>query len=276
VEENRRFLSGPRRGLTRGMVGAHASFTLSEETLEACVGAARGTDTGIHIHVAEDLADQHDCELRFGEPVVHRLARAGVLLDAALLAHCVYLSPEEVALLRGSGATVVHNARSNMNNAVGRALIQVLGALVALGTDGIGSDLFAESQAAHWREREENVFATPADTLARLARGSAFAGGTFGEPELGRIEGGAPADIVVLDAAVPTPVTDASFGGNWMFGLSSARVRDVVVAGEIVVRDRRTTKVDQVEVTAKAPAVASRLWERMEEIGPHPFEPRGG
>lgn len=277
IAEGRRFLrDGRGRTLTRAMVGAHASFTLSPQTLEACVGAARETGAGLHVHVAEDLADQADCQERFGASVVRRLADAGALTDRSLLAHCVFLSPEEVGVLRDRRPTVANNARSNMNNAVGRAMVQVLAELVCLGTDGIGSDMFAESQAGFWREREENTLAAPGDTLARLQRSAAFVGRVFGEPSLGAIEPGAPADIAVLDYAAPAPLTHGSFGGHWMFGMSSSRVRDVLVAGEPVVRDRRLTRVDQDEVAAKAAVAAGRLWERVDAIGPHPFAPKGG
>src|SRR5712692_1703068 len=73
ITENRRFLAGRGRATNRGMVGAHASFTLSDETLSGCVEAARETGTGIHIHVAEDRADERAAEARFGMPVLERL-----------------------------------------------------------------------------------------------------------------------------------------------------------------------------------------------------------
>jgi len=60
-----------------------------------------------------------------------------------------------------------------------------------------------------------------------------------------------------------------------MFGLTAARVRDVFVAGEPVVRDRRLTRVDQDKLVAEANVAARRLWERMEGIEPHPFAPAG-
>jgi len=276
VEENRRFLAGAGdRRLARGMVGAHASFTLSPETLEACANLARSTGTGVHIHVAEDFADQADAEARFGQSVVERLADAGTLAPEALLAHCVFLSPTDIGLLLDSGVTVVHNARSNMNNSVGRALVEALGDQVALGTDGIGADMFAESQSAHWRAREAAVFAQPTETLARLAKGARVAGRAFGESSLGRIETGAPADLVVLDYAAPSPMAESSLGGHWMFGLSARHVRDVTVGGDVVVRDHRVTTVDQDKVFADASAVAERLFTRMQQIPPHPFEPAG-
>jgi putative selenium metabolism protein SsnA len=277
IEENRRFLKATMgRPLSRGMVGAHASFTLSEDTLAGCVEVAHDAAGGIHIHVAEDLADQGDAEARFGMPVVERLAAAGALTDRSLLAHCVHVHPTEISLIAQSGAAVAHNARSNMNNAVGRAPVEALGPHVALGTDGIGSDMFAESQAAYWRLRDTVMVASPERTLVRLAEGAGIGGTVFDEPSLGRIEPGAPADLVVLDYPAPTPVEGDSIAGHWMFGLSSGRVRDVVVNGQVVVRDRRSTRVDQGTVAAEAARVATRLWDRMDGIDPHPFEPARG
>jgi putative selenium metabolism protein SsnA len=278
VDENRRFLravGSGRRPLTRAMVGAHASFTLSPETLEACVELARSDSTGLHIHVAEDFADQADSESRFGTAVGERLAEAGALTPRDLLAHCVYLNPTEIALVLQSGATIAHNPRSNMNNSVGRALVQAMEDRVALGTDGIGADMFAESQAAYWRAREDQVFAQSSEALAWLSGGARLAGRIFSEPLLGTIGPGSPADLVVLDYAAPASITDASFGGHWMFGLSARHVRDVMVNGEVVVRNRRPTRVESEKVAAEAADAAEHLFGRVESIGPHTFHPAG-
>ena len=275
VEENRRFLKAG-WPLARGMVGAHASFTLSDETLGACAEVARDAGVGVHIHVAEDAADQRDAEARFGSRVVLRLGRAGVLNGSALLAHCVHVDAEEIDAIRDAGATVAHNPRSNMNNSVGLAPVAALGDGVALGTDGIGADMFAESKTAYWRLREESLEAPVSWPLARLARGARFAGRAFGQPALGRIEPGAPADLAVLEYLDVTPLEDANVAGHWLFGIGSYQVRDVMVAGEMVVADRLLTKVDQDEVAATAREQAERLWRRMDELPAHPFEPGRG
>lgn len=276
LQENRRFLrrtAEHRHPLARGMVGAHASFTLSDETLSACASLAGETGTGLHVHVAEDAADEADAVARTGRRVVQRLADARALDDRSLLAHAVHVDPSEAELVHASGATVAHNPRSNMNNGVGRTPLDWLGPRVALGTDGIGGDLFEESRVAFLRRREEDL-ATGADwPLARLAVGSRLIGRIFGEPLLGRIEPGAPADLVVLDYAAPTLLDATTLAGHWIFGLGAAAVRDVIVAGEVVVRDRRLTRFDEREVVALAAVQSSRLWERLEEIGPHPFSP---
>jgi putative selenium metabolism protein SsnA len=275
LQESGRFLR-EERSLTGGMVGAHASFTLSSDTLAACAEIAGAYRTGVHIHVAEDGVDQRDCQARFGRPVVQWLADANVLRPDALLAHCVHVAEAEAATIRQSAAAVAHNPRSNMNNKVGRAPVASLGHHVAFGTDGIDADMFAEARTGYFRLREEDLGTEPAWALGLLTEASAFAGQLLGEPGLGRIEPGAPADLVVLEYDPPTPLTGENLAGHWMFGLTAGHVRDVVVNGELVVADRRLTRVDQEKIAADAVAVTERLWQRLDGIEPHPFEPAGG
>jgi len=279
LRENRRFAERVRREkppLTRGLIGAHASFTLSDETLAACADTARELEVGLHIHAAEDAIDERDSVVLHGIGVAARLAHAGALNGRTLLAHGVHLDDHEIALVHAANAFLAHNARSNMNNAVGRARLDALGLRVALGTDGIGSDMFEESRAAFFRLREDHSGSGADWPLERLSQGARFVGAAFGERRLGRIETGAPADLVVLDYATPAPLHAGSFPGHWVFGLASRHVRDVMVAGEWVVLDRRLTRMDEQELAAKARFQADRLWKRLDEIGPHEFEPKGG
>jgi putative selenium metabolism protein SsnA len=278
LAENERFIRRAAAGelpLARGMVGAHASFTLSDETLAACAGLASDTAVGLHVHAAEDAADEADSERRHGVRVARRLAEVGALDARTLLAHGVHLDEEEARLVRDVGATLAHNPRSNMNNAVGRTPLAWLGERVALGTDGIGSDMFVESQAAFFRWRDDGASPAPGWPLARLATGASAAARAFGEPALGRIVPGAPADLVVLDYDAPTPLTADSFAGHWLYGLGARWVRDVIVAGSVVVRHRRLTRTDQDALVAEARVQAARLWERLDAIDAHPFSPAG-
>lgn len=276
VAENQRFLRRSAAGafpLARGMVGAHASFTLSADSLGACADLAASAGTGVHIHVAEDATDGSDARARFGTGVVHRLAAAGALTSRSLLAHCVRLGSGEAGEVNASGAMVAHNCRSNLSNGVGRAPVRDL-ARLALGTDGIDADMFAESQAAYLRLREDDVLASPAWAVARLAEGARFAGAAFGEPALGSIAPGAPADLVVLGYAPPTPLTAANVVGHWAFGLHVGLVRDVV-AGERVLADGAPTRVDAGQLLGGARSAAAALWEQMAGIEPHRFAPGG-
>ena len=274
IEENLRFCKGG-FPLAAGMVGAHASFTLSAETLAGCVEVARDADAGIHIHVAEDAADERDAVARFDRRVVERLAEAGALGPRSLLAHCVHVDEGEIGLIRQTGTWVAHNARSNMNNRVGRAPVGSMGPNVALGTDGIDGDLFAESRTAFWRAREADASVGPSWILERMAASARLAGAVFEEPLLGTLQPSAPADLVVLAYDAPTPVTAENLAGHWAFGLSARHVRDVVVNGEIVVRERRLTKASEGEVRGRCRDAAEQLWSRMDALEQHPFDPEG-
>jgi cytosine/adenosine deaminase-related metal-dependent hydrolase len=142
LAENERFI----RGGGRGMVGIHAAFTCADETLEAAAGLAEDLGVGVHIHVAEGATD----------------AAAGARLeqlstDDWLLVHCVHLDRQ----LRG---TIAHNARSNMNNAVGYAAPATRPNRIVLGTDGIGADMLEEFRLSYARLRESDVTQSP-DTV---------------------------------------------------------------------------------------------------------------
>jgi cytosine/adenosine deaminase-related metal-dependent hydrolase len=139
----------------------------------------------------------------------------------------------------------------------------------------MGSYLFSVWRAAFSRLREAGPPARPAWPLRPLAGSARLAGRVFGEPLLGQLVPGAPADLVVLDYDPPAPLDAASFLGHRVFGLASRHLRDVMVAGEWAVLDRRLARVDQGELLAAARVEAARLWARLEDVAPHPFEPKG-
>lgn len=93
VEENRRFIAkvGKGDGQIAAMMGLHASFTLSDATLEKCVGIAHDAGVGCHVHVAEDLADREDLLKKYGVPTVNRLNKLGVTGEKSLFIHCVHI-----------------------------------------------------------------------------------------------------------------------------------------------------------------------------------------
>ena len=99
----------------------HASFTLSDATLQACVETAGAAACGFHVHVAEDEADQVDARRRGAAGALARLESFGILGPRTLCVHGVHLTGEEIGILAASGGWLVHAPQSNMNNAVGAA-----------------------------------------------------------------------------------------------------------------------------------------------------------
>ena len=227
LAENERFL----RAGGRGMVGVHAAFTCSDDTLEAAAGLAADLGTGVHIHVAEGPVDA---------PAAERLAQWST--DEWLLIHGVHL-PDDHQL----AGTLVHNPRSNMNNAVGYARPTRFANPVALGTDGIGADMLEEFRVAYVRHREDDVTATPDSAWEWLAQGWELF------PE-------ARADVVSWSYDPIDP---------WRLAFTpGVRATDVTVNGETLLANGTATRVDPDEIRAKAAEAAARLFAKLEETDP--------
>jgi putative selenium metabolism protein SsnA len=264
LEESARFLGEGATPLVRGMVGGHASFTLSEETLDRLGALVGDTGAPFHVHVAEDRADVEDCRRRYGMGLVERLRRHGLLRPSTLLAHGVHLEPAEVEAAQAEGAWLVHNPRSNRNNDVGYAPTRAFGP-AALGTDGMDGDVLAEARACFLGMRDDGRDDAMEATRRFLTGGHRLASALFGRP-FGALEAGAPADLVVLDYASPTPVHDGNLAAHLLFGIDRSHVRSVMVDGRWVVRDRRVVTVDADAVLERARAAAPGLWRRMESL----------
>ena len=261
--------AGARLPIVDGMIGGHAGFTLGEETIEALGDAVRTTDRGSHIHAGEDKYDAVDSRYRFGKDLMERWDAAGLLTPKSVVGHGVWLTESEVGLIASRDAFVAHNARSNMNNAVGYNGLLHRQRNVVLGTDGMSADMLEEFRFACFRHRESGGPWWPGDFLACLDRGNRLLERCFpaaqGYPAaFGKVEAGAAADLVLWDYDPPTPLEGGNIAGHLAFGLSSRSVRSVMVNGKFVVEDRKPA-FDAEAIGAKARAEASRLWKRMEE-----------
>jgi putative selenium metabolism protein SsnA len=258
LRENDRFLeriTREPRPLLRGLVGAHAAFTLSDATADALADVIARHGSGLHIHLAEDSID----EKKEGWITSDWLRERGLLGPRTLLAHGVHIEDLAVKRIVESGAHVVHNPRSNANNRVGYARPSRYGGQLLLGTDGIGADMRAEAHAAFLAAREHG---DSVDVAAALERNRTFAAFQFGEA-IGRMEAGAPADLAVLDYRAPTPLEPHNLAGHLLFGVQGAPVRHLLVDGRVVVRDGALTTVDEAAVFARAREAAAKLWRRM-------------
>lgn len=281
IVENRRFIEQCRRrgdGRFAGLVGAHASFTLEDESLEQLAALANETGTGVHIHVAEDLCDENDAVRRAGAratdtsdreqrgmALLDRLERSGLLRPQAVFAHGTHLGPAALTRVSDAGVTLAHNARSNMNNAVGYAQVASVRGPVMLGTDGIGGDMLAEARAAWFVSRDRQAGLSPHDILRMLdapARRASIALGIT----LGRLSTGAAADVVITDYRPPAPLTSDNLVGHVLFGLAARNVRHVITCGRWALQDRVAVRCDESAIRRAAREVAPALWGRMARL----------
>jgi putative selenium metabolism protein SsnA len=247
--------------LFRGMVGAHASFTLSDEALDYCAELMQVFDAGLHIHVAEDRWDVVDAKSRYRLGVVERLAKHGALNSRSILAHGVHLADEDIGIARSAGVWFAHNPRSNMNNQVGYAPVGKFGDRVVLGTDGIGADMFEEARVAFFKGRDADAGLGADYWLQVLANNHRLASEAFGW-EFGGLRAGSMADLIVLDYRSPTPLTADNLAWHLAFGMSSVSVESVMVEGRFVIRDGRFA-IDDQDLYERARAASGKLWAKL-------------
>lgn len=268
LDENRRYLEKckhRRGGRFAALVGAHASFTLDDETLTQLASLSEQFDTGVHIHVAEDPCDEDDARARGAAGLIERLDAYFLIQPDAVFAHCTHLDRDAVARLSEMGVTVAHNVSSNMNNAVGYAPLAAFDCPVMLGTDGIGADMLAELRTAWLMSRHECTGLSPQRVLDMLACSARRATRALGVT-LGRLRAGAAADVVLTDYVPFTPLHGDNVAGHVLYALSSGHVRSVLAGGEWALRDRMVRTRDAVADQIEAREVAYRLWQRMAEL----------
>lgn len=272
IEENLRFLADrtedPR---IRAVVGLHASFTLSDETL-ASVAERRPPGSGVHIHVAEHPIDDVFSRETFGATPIQRLERFGMLDDRALLAHAIHVVDADYDLAAAAGATLIHNPESNANNAVGRMDIPRAagrGCAIGLGTDGMSSDVLRTVRSAFLGLRGGSGDPTLGfDVLPGLLATNARVAGRFlDEPLLGQLAPGAPADVIAVDSAPPTTIDAENWFGHLAYGASDFRVRHTVARGRVLLEDFTHAAADPAARAARARNLAPALWKRFHELG---------
>ena len=265
VSENREFAEqNADNPLIKGAVGAHAPFTLGDKAMSMLSGAVKDTGAGLHIHVCEDSYDASNSHHLYGMDVTERLEKFHLLDEKTILVHGVYLTDSDRERINDYNAFLVHNARSNMNNGVGYNSKLPDLKNVALGTDGIGSDMIEEMKIAYFKHKDTGGSLWPPDFLRFLSNGNKLLERYFGE-HFGLIEKGYKADITVLDYDPPTPLNKDNIAGHFVFGLSSEYVETVIIGGKVVYKDRKFP-FDVSEIYKKARDVSKKLWERMDKI----------
>lgn len=271
IEENLDFIRAhaahPR---IRGVLGLHASFTVSDATL-ATVAQARPDGAGCHVHVAEDPIDVEASMSAFDAGPVQRLQHFGLLDERALLAHGIHLQDDDYTTIARYGSTLIHNPESNANNGVGRLDVERvadLGVRVGLGTDGMSSSMLRALRFAFLNLRGGNR--DPAAGFAALpsllTSNAEVARVFFDEPTLGLLVPGAPADLIAVDSPAPTPLTSNNLFGHLVYGVSEAPVRHTVARGRVLLRDFQHATLDPAAIAREARERTPELWRRFHAL----------
>jgi putative selenium metabolism protein SsnA len=253
----------------KALFGLHASFTLSDATLETATTLGHELGVGFHIHAAEAESDQEHAQHTSGMRVVERLKHFEILGRRSIAAHCTHVDRKEMELLAETQTAVAHNPQSNMNNAVGVANVIELsrrGVLVGLGTDAMTTNMLEELRVALWGQHlsQGNPSAGFYEMVNALFGNNPAIARRIFDLDLGELCPGAAADIVVVDYDPPTPLEDANAFSHLVFGISQAAVDTTIVSGRALMQNRRLMlDLDEERVNARARELASKLWKRL-------------
>jgi 5-methylthioadenosine/S-adenosylhomocysteine deaminase len=250
-------------------VAPHALYTTDVEVVAKARELAIRYGVPFQMHAHEALEEDEALRKKYGETAVTILEERGLLGSGMILHHSITLTDSDMALLAKRGVSVSHNPQSNMKGASGLARVPDLlkaGVVVGLGTDGPASnnnlDLFEEMDTAakvHKLERRDPTVLPAKEVFGMATLGGARALGL--EKEIGSLEAGKRADLVLIDLNVPelTPMYDVY--SHLVYAIKGAHVRTVVVDGRVVVRDRDVTTVDEEKVIARARVIQKRILE---------------
>lgn len=239
-----------------GLVGLHAAFTLSNESLKKAQELAEKHQSGVHIHVAEDGYDQAYNEEKYNKRVVERLADFGLLnFKKTILAHGIHIDENERKIIANSEAWMVQNPESNLNNQVGFFNSRGLEQKTMLGTDGMHSNMIRSAQWAYFAGLGKDSIDIPkAYQRLRMAH-KYLADNDF--------EGDGENNLMLLDIKGPTPLNNTNFLGHFFFAMENRQIDSLIVDGEFVMKDKILLNVDEALIMKEAQKLAKQLWEKL-------------
>ena len=265
LDENVRLIDSCRPdGLIRGLMCWHTTFTCSADYITEAFGLAAERGVMSHAHVNEGVHEGNWAQDHLGRRTVEFYDSLGVAGPRLLASQCVQLSPRERELLAERDVRVSHMPLANCEVGGGIAPIPELldaGVTVGLGSDGYVNDFYEVMRGAFLlhKARLQDPGTMAADrVLAMACEGGAQA---LGLERVGRLEPGWAADLQVVEATFPTPITTNNIAEQLVLWRNQAHVRDVMVDGQWRVRGGDVLHADLDQLRARTREQARRLWQ---------------
>ena len=275
IRENVRFIqsriSNPKSKI-RAAFGLHAPLTLSDATLEAC-REALPAKVGFHLHVAESRDDGVAVLQKADTKPINWLRAYDMLGPKTIIAHGVHLDEYQIDQLAETGTWVTHQPRSNMNNAVGVAPVEMMlqkGVRVGLGNDGFSNAMWEEWKTTYLLHKiaHEDPRRINGNMVVKMAiyNNAALASAYFPYAPVGVIRPGAVADLIFIDYHPFTELSSGNLPWHILFGFHESMVTTTIVAGNVLMKDRQLLTLDEVEIAAKALELSQQVWKRYNEL----------
>jgi 5-methylthioadenosine/S-adenosylhomocysteine deaminase len=247
--------------LIHAAAAPHSIYTCSRKTLQDAATLARKYQAPILIHTSEMKKEWEDSLKKNGMSPVQYLNKIGLLGSDVVSAHCIFVDAADEQTLAQKQVGCVHNPSSNMMIASGVSPVadmRAAGVPVGLGTDGpAGSnndlDLMEEMDLA-----AKLAKITKLDPLALNAKAVVEMATIDGaralhmEKEIGSIEAGKKADLILISLNEPNAVPMYDIYAQLAYALKGSDVKTVVIGGRTVMRDRKLLTINEAEVLVKA------------------------
>jgi len=259
-------------------IAPHAPYTVSEEHLKAIRAFSDRTGAPIVTHISETKREVDNSLKARGASPVDYLNRIGFLSDHVIAAHMVWPSDGEIEILKRLGVGVVHNPQSNMKLASGVAPVPKMmtaGVRVGLGTDGAASN----NDLSMWEEMDtaaklQKVFsgdpklmsAEEAFELATIRGAQAL----HLEKEIGSIEKGKRADLVIVDRDALNQIPLYNIYSDLVYATKASDVETVIINGRVVMRDRRLLTLDEAAIKEGARVFRDQVIKSLGSLGGKP------
>lgn len=257
-------------GRIKVFFGPHSPYTASEELLIKVRELADEYNMGIHIHVSETQKEIEDVSSQKGLRPFEYLDKIGFLGPDVVAAHSVWLSDNEIEIIKKNNVKISHNPCSNMKLASGVAPVSKLienDICVSIGTDGASSnnnlDLIEELKTASLLQKVSTLDPKVLNSDEAIAMGTIKGAEALGlESEIGSIEVGKKADIVLIDTNSANMVPDSSsLSSNIIYSANGSNVDTTICDGKILMENKKLTILDEEEIYAKARKAIKELKE---------------
>ena len=257
-------------GMIAAMFGGHATFTLSDETMDKMAEANNGL-TGFHIHVCEGMNDVWDSRRkRGGISPIERLLQHDLLGPRTMLGHCIHVTPAEMDIIKETGTHIVNNPESNMATPWAALRCSSSSAVASRCT-------WARTPTPTTCWRAQGLPHHPASQRRHAQRGLGrghddalpeptppWRASTSGG-QIGVLRPGAAADVIVMDYPVFTPFSDENVDGHMLFGMMGKNCRTTIVNGKVLYKDREFVAFDEERINAWTLEQSKALWGTLNE-----------
>jgi len=265
LAENIRFAKAQKGKSVQGMIGLHASFTLSDESLQKIADSTE--DFPVHVHVAEGEIDGVQCQEKYGKGLIERFDSFGLVRNNSLFIHCSNLTEKDLEILKKRDIFIAQAVDSNMNNGLNVGNITKFiseGIKTTVGTDGMHpSTMKALKNSMIFTKYQNKNCDIGYSEMNALFLNNFKLKQAFGLP-LGIIEDEA-ADIAIFDYKPATPFNTDQFLGHFIFGITESRCQYVIKNDETLLDDYHVTKDLYGDLFERSEEISKAMFDRFEK-----------